>query len=300
MNIPHENCPIYKLVVEKLKPAHGIDANHRCNVGTCKYSTLSVHLKTMGLVKLFVCNRSLQYHMCGKNVCKHAVIQCKNGSRVCPISAQEIHGPDEVYYPGRAKGRGSWKQPFSHCMAPEKSTKKPKSTPVHNSTTKALVHLLISDEAAELRQKSRRRCAGYAGAAVAPFSSFLQQMAAARAAYPRLRRRNRERSMKAISKLAPVLHAYIMHIKPLLQHCKGHNALVAACVGFLSKGLRHNNVVIFPKLHWVAELAPADTDYGKLSGFQSRPLSVAARTIKNCATSVAGTPNIQFVFNYTI
>lgn len=298
MNVPAPGSSMLKHLQSRMKLAHGVNPSHRCVIGQCAFRSWPVRLPgIVAPVTIYVCPASLQYHLCGKNTCNCAPILHSDGTRVCPISAKETAGPKEVYYPSRTKGRGSWSRPFSHTMAPEKhkrATKRKRSA--HASTAAALGSLLLSEKAEELRLASRRRQAQRVTSAVLPLAPFLVQMREVRRVYPRKRRPPADQAQRNVDALAPPLHAYIERIKPHLGPCKGHNALVAACVAFLSKGLRHAGVEIIPKLKWVAELAPCDSDYGKIPGFQSRPLSVASRMIKTTATTPTGAPNVAFVY----
>jgi hypothetical protein len=163
-------------------------------------------------------------------------------------------------------------------------------------TRSALHGLLLSKQACALREAKRRRgVVSVASCVRAAGGSFVAQMAAARKQHPRMRA-HPARAQRLVNMLATDLHEYISRLRSKLSACKGHNALVAACVSYLSSGLVCRGVVILPQLQWVKDLAPHPADYGKIDGFQSRPLSVASRCLKTTVSGLRGHPDSSFCF----
>lgn len=306
MNVPRPNSRVLKHITRLLPDVrHGVDAHHRCQLGGCAMSSWPVRFRGTR-AQLYVCRNSLQYHVCGRGVCDADSRQARDGTRVCTISAFEVRGPAEVYYPSRAKGRGSWSRPFSHTMTRERPKHKRK---VGISATRAcqtaLASLLLSPTAQKLRAlavaKSAAAVTREGAASAERGDGFYAAMAATRAKFAHRRdcTRHVHDMPRRVRLLARDIVAYLQQIRPHLRHYKGYPALCAACVGFLATGLSVGGVTIFPCVPWIKAVAPKDTDYGKFPGFQSRPLSVASRSIKTSACSAIGAAKVPFIFKYS-
>ena len=245
---------------------HGVMARHRCELGVCKYRVMP------GLQpreQLCICVSSLQYHVCSVDKCTIAA-PGEGGAEFCPISGSEIRACPEVYYPARAKGRGSWARPFCHTMTPEtrkRRARKPKAslfTKVHG----ALTQLLLSDTAVALRARSHR------DATASPSGSTDATPLAHR-----------------VRRLARYMAQYMERVCGGMKAYRDPNALVSAFVSFFVTGLETGSVTLIPRVPWVAALAPLPQDYGKFAGFQCRPLSAASRGIKRALHTSTGVPD---------
>ena len=283
---------------------HACNPAHRCVLNKCQYKSLrdpdtptsGKKFSTTGSVWISICTTSLQYHLCGIGTCTEPGVLARNGTTVCPISSLELYGPNEVYYAARTSGRGSDSKPFSHCMSAMDPKRRRKHVSVVEPTRAALNSLLFSPKAVALRIAKRLRGVNSVSSRVKVAGSlFMAQMIAARRQHPRLRS-HIVHIHKLVTQLAIDLHSYISRLRGKLGACKGHNALVAACVSYLSTGLVCKGVTIIPQLKWLSDLAPHPSDYGKIPGFQSRPLSVASRCIKTTVTGKGGHPDSTFCF----
>lgn len=303
MNVPQRGSAVWTHIQSRLPQAnHGVDADHRCQIGTCKF--VSWPVKWHGQhAHLHVCTKSLQYHVCGNNLCSGPKETARDGTTVCAISATEVCGPKEMYYPSRSKGRGSWARPFSHSMTTEKSSRKPRRGKSAKQACIAAVEcLFMSTSAVALRKEANRRQANALRRRLAQNRSaphFYDAMDLARQTFARRSIISQTKLKENIRRLGSDIAVYLANVRPYLQQCKGYPALCAACVGFLATGLEVGGVTLFPRIQWIAELSPRDTDYGKIPGFQSRPLSVASRSIKTTACTAVGAAKTQFIFKYT-
>jgi hypothetical protein len=298
MNVPGEMA--VKRMQQITGQVHACNPAHRCNIGAggCRFKTWREPSSSpkQPAVWLSICYASLQYHMCGVGTCTEPGVQAPNGTTVCPISSLELQGPNEMYYAARTSGRGSTAKPFSHCMSSMDAPRKRRRVADGEPTRAALHSLLFSKQAVALRQAKRARgVVSVASCVRAAGPSFMAQMVAARTQHPRMRA-HQSHVFRLVKMLATDLHQYISRLRDRLGACKGHNALVAACVSYLSTGLTCRGVAIIPRLKWLKDLAPHPSDYGKIDGFQSRPLSVASRCIKTTVSGLRGHPDSTFCF----
>lgn len=287
--------------------SHGVNTKHTCNVKTCSFKTfrssLSSHITC-------ICTKSLHYHICSTAKCNIG-IHIKHGAIICPISGIETKPPTLVYYPARNK---SWSAPhnsFAHNMsAPKRHTSK------NNSATKrkhsidkakiksiklstiALTTLINSSHMDNIKSQHSKKQISTLKQSIANLkssSSFIHSMHTARTILPRTIKHHI--NQETITAIAKDIDDYITKIKKVSQkQCKGHNALVGACVSLLKTGLSAKGVTIFPKITCIAQNAPSHTQIGKIPGFQSRPMSVATRIIKSLVYLKSGTPNTNYTF----
>lgn len=271
---------------------HAANLNHRCSIGECRY-TCRRHQRGY----LCVCKDSLHYHMCYRGTCTLGQ-KASDTTMACAISGMELKGADMVYYAQRTKGRGSSTRPFTHTMTIRTPKNRKLSAPGDGVTRikKLIRTLLVSPEARMLRSKRRLRRLGRFKAALANTNDFLRQMEITRGIVPKLSLAGLSDTL--IDKLAHLLAAYIQKLKAVMVCHKGINAVVAACVSFMATGVQCNGVQVIPRIPWVAHFAPAPADYSKITGFQSRPMSVASRAIKAAMFGVGGRPKHNLIFYY--
>lgn len=283
--------------------ACGVNRRHVCTVDQCRFVQRRTG-KRGGVVA--VCTQSLHFHRCARGVCNEGVT-APDTSTICPITGIELAGPAELYYPTRSKMRGSWCRPFCNSMTPDRrgNRKRPgagrrrgsrsgSSTSV--ATRVALQNLFLSATSVQLREeRMRRRAAATTAIAAAAPCDFMAQMTAARAHYPRTRVPSQVDSR--VRALVGPVDRYVAMVRARMISGKGHNAVVAAVVSYLATGLGPPGATqLIPKVPWISELAPLPQDYGKIVGFQCRPLSAASRAIKSLAFTADGLPDLSMVF----
>lgn len=266
MMIPEPGSKLERELQAASRVSHGVTTGHRCVLGVCHYHIMP------GLVpreKLSICTASLQYHVCSKEKC---TIACpgEGGAEFCPITGIEVQTPPEVYYPMRARGRGSWSRPYSHCMTQDPAKRKRRKAPQSQSKKyfSALSVLLLSETARDLRQH-RERSAGRA----------LENQP------PTLCTAENVRSLTA------VLTSYVNAACSSVGRHRECGPIVSALLSFLATGLVTNGVTLIPRVPWIAKAAPHPQDYGKFRGFKCRPLSSTCREIKRLLHDADGNPD---------
>lgn len=293
---------------------HGVDLNHRCDVEACKFRMVQQRLKRNGRsARVFVCIKSLHVHWCGNHVCGlpgQLRPSCAEGAWTCPISGLEVQAQDEVHCLTKTKTHGrpdSWHNSASHTETQKcrtaKARKRGKTMAAARRertarcmTAALLKVLLASPETKSLRKLAQQRKERAVSIAVSKAGSgFIEQMHAARQAYP-LEMADAAVHDKVVSALAASIDDFVARIKPQLKVCKGQASVVASCCSFLRTGMTRNNVVMFPKLQWLEAVLPDPADFGKIPGFQCRPVSITSRNIKAAMHGANGFPNAALLF----
>ena len=293
---------------------HGVDLEHRCDVEACTFKMVPQRIKRHGRsARAYVCVKSLHVHWCGNHVCglpTQLRPSCADSAWTCPISGLEVQAQDEVHCLTKTKTHGkpdSWHNSASHTETQRcrtaKARKKSKSMAAvrrerhARCMTAALLRVLLgSAETKSLRQLARQRKERAVSAAVSKAGpGFIEQMHAARQAYP-AESADAEIPEKVVTTLAASIDDFVARIKPQLKVCKGQASVVASCCSFLRTGMTRNNVVMFPKLAWLGAVLPDPADFGKIPGFQCRPVSITSRNIKAAMHGANGFPNAALLF----
>lgn len=269
MMVPASGSKLEAELRGAVRVGHGVMARHHCQVGVCTFRVMPGLLPRE---RLCICVRSLQYHVCSSEKCTIAA-PGEGGAEFCPISGAEIRACPEVYYPARAKGRGSWLRPFSHTMTPEARKRRPRKAKasLFAKVYAALTNLLLSETAVALRVRASREPA----ASVASGGDDAAPMT------------------QRVRRLAQYLVRYMERVCVDMKTYRDPNALVSAFVSFFVAGLETGGVTLIPRVPWVAELAPRPQDYGKFPGVQCRPLSAASRGIKRALHTSTGVPDVS-------
>lgn len=263
---------------------YGVNDNHVCSPA-CTYYESAVRTT-------FICVASLKVHACTD---KCTLSEAVDGVQICPISGIEKSGHAEVYYADRTSGGGgpdrfvstiTWQN--GRRNLPKKTAKPPK-TVCHGKYVKKYVEELL--------------------VRTSPFNDIIASTG----------RRSKNLARTFQENITPLVHAlhqhckllelppitlctdiarYISRVRELLDPLPPVSTMVAVVFSLLAEGLTLGDVVVFPRVPWVAERSPPLVAYAKLEGLQCRGMSVCTRRLKTamCANNPNGAISPEFVF----
>lgn len=167
----------------------------------------------------------------------------------------------------------------------------------HATVSAAVEALFSSDSRAQLVQASLRKSALDIAKAIrgqiaaTERVSMLQVLAIStgvmKAKGQNVRLATADASCSRRTALARDIARFVLSLRKLGLGCKNAAVYAAAAVTIMQRGYYHQGVELVPKLQWVADNAPGDTQYSLVPSVGCRAISIAVRAIKRSLISNA-------------
>lgn len=262
---------------------------------------------------IFICTFSRKLHYCGNN-CKHyhesnnsEGYVCSLTSWVLPMSIEKNHITLSKDFNCRNKYKNDNKIVMGKRSARQRpSLKTTKSAFIFSSVVAMLTEIFTKKRtnstfhlakflkrcAKESRSIQKKQCVDYLSLHRVFFTHLKS--------YPSLIRGNTKIPISTvrINQLAKQIMKY--HAKldiPWTMTLKTTNTLVAVIVSKLSTGYKTNDIVVFPKVDWIAQCAPREIEYSGIKGLQCRAMSILWRKLQAIIiSSKSGLPSHAKIF----
>jgi len=248
---------------------HGVTAQHTCSLSHCTFAPLQQS-------SYYFCKTSLHAHVCTQYKCTLAESQDCSGILTCPLTGIEMKERNYVQQETiKINGRGGNRFLQAGVYIPHtnntKLTKRKKKPPVVTAAiiTTVIAGIIKCKQTAELSTLSM---AAKIVKKHTRFTDALQQMIKHCALY----------SCNELPPAFLVQHIleYSNRVYKTLSPLPTPSVFVAVCLSLLQSGLSARGVVIFPRVGWVAAMAPPLTGYARIKHVQCRAMSICTRALK--------------------
>lgn len=262
---------------------------------------------------IFVCKFARIVHYCGKR-CVYAQETKNSESIVCGITGWVLPIAIEKNYVSITHdscGNNMYTNNNQIIMGKKKNTSKRPKKACNVLSMPRIIECITAIFTVSAKQKTSqsksttfmKRCNAYIKSiSKSNTISFLDAHRAFFLALPHPKNtlsKNNKISPIQLQKLASSILVYYGRLNlPVSTTHKTINTFTAVIVSKLRSGYTNNGIVIFPKVEWIAAMAPKDIQFAGIMGIQCRSMSIMWRKIQaSIICSASGMPSHNKIFS---